>query len=258
MALTREQEAVAVDLMARVRSLLARCETAARPVETARDWLGWVPDEWGGLPGLGVLDAVRDALGNDTQEQIVGAMREVGDLVPRWIGPDGAKWRWLQRGTRDDGSDYPFKLWLDEGNAIASTLATALDEVHEAATWTVYERTADATEEEVAAAGRAVVEAVASIPEAVTGPWSWQTKLLLGVGGIVAVLGAAGAASMLWQANRASPVGVALRGAGLALRVGTRPLNTAASKLGKQLAAGIKKAERKHLVARPPAKGRKS
>ncbi|TQF10171.1 hypothetical protein FJV41_40900 [Myxococcus llanfairpwllgwyngyllgogerychwyrndrobwllllantysiliogogogochensis] len=255
MALTREQEVVAVDLMARVRSLLVRCEREAATVETARDYL---PSEGWGIPGLELLEVVRDLLGNDTQAQVVGAMREVADRVPRWIGPDGAKYKWLVRGTRDDGTPYPFGLWLDEGNAIASTLATALHEVHEASTWTVIERTVDATEEELAAAGRAVVDTVASIPEAVTGPWSWQTKLLLGGVGVVALLGAAGAASMLWQANRASPVGLALRGAGLAVRVGARPLNNAATSVGRKLAARIKQAERQHLVARPKTKGRKT
>ncbi|MCY1003713.1 hypothetical protein OWM54_41875 [Myxococcus sp. MISCRS1] len=250
MALTLEQERTATELMARVRSLLERAIAKARPVETAKDWLGWVPDI--PIPGLGLLDAVRDAMGNETQAQIAGAIRQVEDLVPRWTG---AKYHWLQRGTRDDGTPYAPQLWVDEGNAIASTLATALQEMHAAATWTVYRETAEATEEQLAAAGRAVVDGVAAVPDAVLGPWSWQTKLVLVGVGVVALVGAAGAASLLWQANKATPLGLAMRGAGLALRTGARPLNDAAGRLGRRLADQVKQAEANE---RTKAKGKKT
>ncbi|MCE9674087.1 hypothetical protein LY474_40490 [Myxococcus stipitatus] len=248
MALTTDQERVVAQLQATVLSLLARAEAAARQVETARDWLDWVPD-WGlPVPGLSLLSAARELLGNDTQAQVVGALRQVADLVPRWAGPDGQKYMWLMRGLRDDGTPYPAQLWVDEGNAIASTLASGLQEVHNASTLTVLAQTGEAVEDAVADAGRAAAGAVGAVAEAasgvagaVVGPWSWPVKLALGGVATVAVLGAG---SLLWQSMRATPAGMAVRGAGLALRVGARPLANAARAAGARVVQRIEQAER--------------
>ncbi|MBZ4422024.1 hypothetical protein [Myxococcus sp. RHSTA-1-4] len=256
MAVTREQQRVMDGLQAKVRALVARAEAAARPVEAAQKYLGWVPD-WSGTignPVLGVLSAARELLGNEEQQKIAGALRGVADLVPRWMGPDGAHYRWVQQGKSDDGSDYTLAGWLDEGNAIASGLAYVLGEVHEASTVAVLADTLDATSEELAAAGRAVAEAAASIPEAVTGPWSWKVKAALWVGGGIVGLGAA---SLAWQAVRATPVGLALRGVAVAAKVGARPLGAAAEKVGTSLREGIERAEKGTTrKATRPARGK--
>nr|ABX46790.1 hypothetical protein pMF1.7 [Myxococcus fulvus] len=240
MVLTREQEETVVKLQADVRSLLSRVEAVARPVDAARDLFGWLPATSLPIPGLGLLEAVRDAFGNDVQQQHVGVLREVEGRVPMWIGPDGAKYRWLMRGYRDDGTAYRPELWIDEGNAIADALATALGETHDNATWKIYADTVDKTEEELASAGRAVVEAAVEIPKAVVGPWSWKVKLALGVtGGIAAV----GLGTIAWQAMRATPLGLAARGAGLVLRTGAQPLERAARAAGARVAQAVVEAE---------------
>ncbi|AGC45462.1 hypothetical protein MYSTI_04162 [Myxococcus stipitatus DSM 14675] len=218
MALTREQLALADELTAKVDDYAKRAEAAARPVSLAEDLLGWAPT-WS------YLGAARELLSNETQQQIAGALNMVRDLIPRWRGE---RRQWVEAGVRStDGKPYPLAQWLDEGNSIASTLATALGELHKVRTWTGITQTAQATEQRIADAGRAVAATVEQVGKTLADPWPWYVKAGLAVGGVVLVTGGAAVA---WQAIRHTPVGLALRGA--VMVANASPLASAARDAG--------------------------
>jgi len=230
-------------LQAKVTSLLSRVEAVAKPVELAANYLPDSDDErpwWMPVPAWLAARAAKELLGSEEQVQAAGALRQVADLVPRWSGPDGLHFKWAQSGRRDDGVAYPVQKWLDEGDVIASGLAYVLGEVHEASALAVVERTVDATEEELAAAGRAVVETVTDAAKLVAGEWDWKVKAALWGGGAILTLGAA---TLGWQVIRATPLGFALRGLGVVAQAGAKPLGDAAKRAGASAREAIERAE---------------
>ncbi|NTX62618.1 hypothetical protein HUA74_18350 [Myxococcus sp. CA051A] len=227
--LTQAQRTTAEALLAKVADLLKRAEEAASPRELASNLLDWVPS-W---TPLGVA---RDLFVNDVQKQIIGALSEVKDRVPSWRGE---RWQWAQSGVRaTDGKPYAFAQWIGEGDSLASTLATAMGEIHAASTWEVTRQTATETVETVADAGAAVVETAAELGRAVVGPWPWWVKAALVVGGAVVVTGGAAVA---WQGLRNTPLGLALRGAAAVAKAS--PLGTAARAAGTATRAAIERTE---------------
>lgn len=217
MAVTREEEKVMREIQAKVAAYLKRAADAVRPVERAQSWLGWAEDLPSFLPGVALVQLADELLSSEAQEQVAGAHRRAAAEVAEWMGPDGEKYRWALRGRRDDGSPYSVAQWVDLGNDFASMFATAFNEVHEASTLGDLVQTADATEEELAAAGRKILKGVSDAAGAVVGPWDWKIKAGLWAVGLTV---GTGAAAVAWQALRNTPVGLALRAGGMVARKG--------------------------------------
>lgn len=244
MALTDAEQRVMVELQAKVDGLLSRARAQVAKYKEAEEFLdavdilpSWLPN-----PAKLAIEAARALLANDTQRQVVGALRAAEDKVVRWRGPSGLFYGWAVRGKRDDGSDYTVQQWLDLGNEYARELAYSMGELHEASTLTVIDHTVNAVEEELAAAAREVTEAVTeAVQDAVTSvlpAWNWKTKLALVAVGTVAVTGVAAVA---WEALKATPVGIALRGAQLVAQKSV--LGTGARKAGAAIRDAVERGE---------------
>jgi hypothetical protein len=244
MSVTRKEQQVMDELQAKVRHLLRRVEAVARPVERASQYLGTAGAVLGAMGPLGWLgglaSAAEELLANDAQKRAAAALREIADEVPRWMGPDGEVYRWAQQGRRDNGTPFSVAQWLELGNAIASSLAYGINEVHKASTLEVFEDTVDATAEELAARARDLADKVPDVPGTLWDMLDWKVKAgLIASGGVLAL----GATSLAWSALRSTPVGLALRGVGLVARAGVKPLGAAAAKATRATEKAIERAE---------------
>ncbi|MFP2961998.1 hypothetical protein ACLEPN_30475 [Myxococcus sp. 1LA] len=243
MALTDAEQRVMRELQAKVDGLLSRARAKAAEIEKAAEYIDMVDvlPSWMPNPAKLLIDAARALLANDTERQVVGALRAAEDKVVRWRGPSGLFYGWAVIGKRDDGSDYTVQQWLDLGNEYARELAYSLGELHQASTLTVIDHTVNATEEELAAAARdladTVVETVKdALPELPS--LGLGTKLALTAVGVVA---ATGVAAIAWEAIKTTPVGLALRGAKLVTQRSV--LGTGAAKAGAALRGAVERAE---------------
>ncbi|MFP2960418.1 hypothetical protein ACLEPN_22005 [Myxococcus sp. 1LA] len=243
--LTDAQRKTVDELHAKVDGLLGRARTKAKEIEEAASYLAWIDDLpwWVPLPGKPLIQAAKELMANDTERQMAGAVRDAEEKVLRWRGPSGLFYTWMLRGKRDDGTDYTFAHWLEVGNAMAGELAQAMGEFYHASTITVLDQTVSAVEEELATAARDVAETVVetvkdAVPELPT--LGLGTKLLLGAVGVVAVTGVA---AIAWESVKATPVGLALRGAKLVADKSV--LGTGARRAGAALKGAVERAEAK-------------